>query len=259
MLINISGSESLKQSGGTFPRKSLGTEIGVPDDSDELEAALRKVVKGEVRFDNGSRAIYSADASNYRQIPIGVVIPRDKEDVIEAVATCRRFKAPILNRGGGTSLAGQCCNVAVVIDMSKYMRHVLSVDAGKKLGRIEPGCVLDDFRNATRKYGLIFGPDPATHNHCTLGGMVGNNSCGMHAQMAGKTTENIERLEILTYDGLRMWVGKTSDEQLEVIHSRGWQERRHLSRPQVAKRSLCRSDPKALPENPAAGIRLSTQ
>ncbi|MDQ2773389.1 MAG: FAD-binding oxidoreductase, partial [Acidobacteriota bacterium] len=221
MLINISGSESLKQSGGTFPRRSLATEIDVPDYSAELEAALRAVLRGEVRFDNGSRAVYSADASNYRQIPIGVVIPRDKEDVIQTVATCRRFNAPILNRGGGTSLAGQCCNVAVVIDMSKYMRHVLSVDADKKLGRIEPGCVLDDFRNATRKYELIFGPDPATHNHCTLGGMVGNNSCGMHAQMAGKTTENIERLEILTYDGLRMWVGKTSDEQLEAFIREG--------------------------------------
>lgn len=221
MLIKISGGEPLKHSGGTFPRKSLGTEIGAPANSTEIEAALRSTIRGEVRFDNGSRALYSTDASNYRQIPIGVVVPRDKEDVVEAVAICRRFEAPVLNRGGGTSLAGQCCNVAVVIDMSKYMRRVLEVDAGNKLGRVEPGCVLDDFQNESKKYGLIFGPDPATHNRCTVGGMVGNNSCGMHAQMAGKTTENIERLEILTYDGVRMWVGKTSGQQLEAFIREG--------------------------------------
>ncbi len=177
----------------------------------ELQGAIR----GEVRFDNGSRALYSTDASNYRQIPIGIVLPRDKEDVVRTVAICHRRHVPVLNRGGGTSLAGQCCNVAVVIDMSKYLRSVLAVDPTRKLGRVEPGCVLDDFRNAAEKFGLTFGPDPATHNRCTLGGMVGNNSCGMHAQMAGKTTENIERLEILTYDGLRMWVGKTSDQELD--------------------------------------------
>ncbi len=191
------------------------SETGLPPKANELEAELRSRVRGEVRFDNGSRALYATDASNYRQVPIGVVIPRDKEDVVNTVAACRCFQVPILNRGGGTSLAGQCCNVAVVIDMSKYMRGVLEVDPDRKLGRVEPGCVLDDFRHETEKYGLIFGPDPATHNHCTLGGMVGNNSCGMHAQMAGKTTDNVEKLEVLTYDGTRMWVGKTSDEELE--------------------------------------------
>jgi len=214
MLIKISNGD-LTQDRGTYPRETTATEIGLPADVARLEAELRSAVRGEVRFDPGSRALYSTDASNYRQIPIGVVIPRDKEDVVRAVAACRRYRVPVLNRGGGTSLAGQCCNVAVVIDMSKYMRHVLHVDPNKSLGRVEPGCVLDDFQREAEKSGLIFGPDPATHNHCTLGGMVGNNACGMHAQMAGKTTENIERLEILTYDGLRMWVGRTSDEDLE--------------------------------------------
>ena len=215
MLIQISGNNTLAESGGKYPRHSTDTEAGIPAHRFALETDLRSVVRGEVRFDDGSRALYSTDASNYRQIPIGVVVPRDKEDVSQTIAVCRRYQAPVLNRGGGTSLAGQCCNVAVVIDMSKYMRSVLAVDPYKKLGRVEPGCVLDDFRRATEQYGLIFGPDPATHNRCTLGGMVGNNACGMHAQMAGKTTENIERLEILTYDGLRMWVGKTSDRELE--------------------------------------------
>src|SRR5581483_2298053 len=196
-------------------------EVGLPADVSALDAELHSIIRGEVRFDEGSRALYSTDASNYRQVPIGVVIPRDKEDVVNAVAVCYRHKAPVLNRGGATSLAGQCCNVAVVIDMSKYMRRVLEVDAERKLGRVEPGCVLDDFRRETEKYGLIFGPDPATHNHCTLGGMVGNNSCGMHAQMAGKTTDNIERLEILTYDGLRMWVGKTSEGELAQLIQEG--------------------------------------
>ena len=215
MLIQISSRDSLARAGGAYPRRLTESATGVALDVSALEQELRSTVRGDVRFDDGSRALYSTDASNYRQIPVGVVLPRDKDDVIQAIAVCRRYQAPVLNRGGGTSLAGQCCNVAVVIDMSKYMRSVLAVDAEKRLARVEPGCVLDDFRNATEKYGLIFGPDPATHNHCTLGGMVGNNSCGMHAQMAGKTTENIERLEVLTYDGLRMWVGKTSDRELE--------------------------------------------
>ncbi len=221
MLIEIASNNKLKSKGGAYPRQMSATEIGLPPGTASLEAELRSVVRGEVRFDNGSRALYATDASNYRQVPIGVVIPRDKEDVVSAVGACYRHKVPVLNRGGATSLAGQCCNVAVVIDMSKYMRGVLEVDPEHKLGRVEPGCVLDDFRRETEKYGLIFGPDPATHNHCTLGGMVGNNSCGMHAQMAGKTTENIEKLEILTYDGLRMWVGKTSDEQLEALIREG--------------------------------------
>jgi FAD/FMN-containing dehydrogenase/Fe-S oxidoreductase len=221
MLIQLTNAGDFKNGGGTYPRQNSATEIHAPHDAAELEAELRRAVRGEVRFDNGSRALYSTDASNYRQIPIGVVIPLDKEDVVQAVAVCCRHKAPVLNRGGGTSLAGQCCNIAVVIDMSKYMRHVLAVDPHRKVGRVEPGCVLDDFRNEAEKHGLTFGPDPATHNRCTLGGMVGNNSCGMHAQMAGKTTENIEKLEILTYDGLRMWVGKTSDAELESFIREG--------------------------------------
>ena len=217
MLIKIGADNKLENDGGAYPRRMSATEIGLQPDIASLEAELKSTVRGEVRFDPGSRALYSTDASNYRQVPIGVVIPRDKDDVVCAIAACYRHKVPVLNRGGATSLAGQCCNVAVVIDMSKYMRRVLEVNPQDQLGRVEPGCVLDDFCRETEKYGLIFGPDPATHNHCTLGGMVGNNSCGMHAQMAGKTTDNIERLEILTYDGLRMWVGKTSDEQLEAF------------------------------------------
>ena len=186
-----------------------------------LERDLRAVVRGEVRFDEGSRALYTSDASNYRQIPIGVVLPRDTNDVVETVSICHRYGAPILARGGGTSLAGQCCNVAVVIDMSKYMNNILELNAQERWARVQPGLILDDLRNAAEQHHLTFGPDPATHNHCTLGGMIGNNSCGVHALMAGKTADNIEEMEILTYDGLRMRVGKTSDEELARIIQEG--------------------------------------
>ncbi len=183
-------------------------------DAEALAAALRARIEGEVRFDDGSRALYATDSSNYRQVPIGVVVPRTVDDVVATVEVARRFGAPILARGGGTSLAGECCNVAVVLDCSKYLNRVLEIDEEEGWARVEPGIVLDDLRAAAAPYGLWFGPDPATHTHNTLGGMIGNNSCGMHAQMAGKTEENVYELEILTYDGLRLTVGPTSDEEL---------------------------------------------
>lgn len=186
-----------------------------------LETELRARVSGEVRFDDGSRGLYATDSSNYRQIPIGVVIPKSEDDVVQTIAICRRFQAPILVRGGGTSLAGQCCNVAVVMDMSKYMHRVLEVDSDRQFARVQPGTVLDSLRKATEKYGLTFAPDPATHNHCTLGGMIGNNSCGVHSVMGGKTEDNVEDLKIITYDGIVMTVGKTSDAELETIIFQG--------------------------------------
>ena len=183
--------------------------------SEELAVALRRSVSGEVRFDDGSRALYATDGSNYRQVPIGVVLPRNADDVIAAGALCRQFGAPLLCRGGGTSLAGQCCNVAVILDFSKYMAGILEVDPVRRIARVQPGVILDHLRAAAEKHQLTFAPDPATHNRCTLGGMIGNNSCGVHSVMAGKTDDNIDELEILTYDGLRMKVGQTSSEELE--------------------------------------------
>jgi len=164
-----------------------------------LENELRGQIRGEVRFDDGSRALYATDASNYRQVPIGVIIPKDIEDVIQTIDMCHHYGAPVLVRGAGTSLAGQCCNVAIVIDMSKYMNQVIEIDPQKRLARVQPGTILDDLRQAAERYHLTFGPDPSTHSHCTLGGMIGNNSCGMHSVMAGKTVDNIEELDILTY------------------------------------------------------------
>ena len=187
----------------------------------ELAVALQSAIRGEVRFDDGNRALYSADASNYRQIPIGVVLPRSVEDILETVRICREFGAPILPRGGGTSQCGQCVNVAVVIDTSKYLNRVLEIDQKNEIGRVEPGVVCDVLRNAAEQYHLTFGPDPATHSRCTLGGMIGNNSCGAHSVMAGKTEENVEALEVLTYDGARFWVGPTSEVELERIIREG--------------------------------------
>ena len=189
-------------------------------DAEALAAALRARITGEVRFDDGSRALYATDSSNYRQVPIGVVVPRSADDVVAAVEIARRYGAPVLARGGGTSLAGECCNVAVVLDCSKYFNRVLEIDAERRWARVEPGIVLDDLRAAAAPYGLWFGPDPATHTHNTLGGMIGNNSCGMHAQMAGKTEENVYELDILTYDGVRMTVGETSHAALDAYCAR---------------------------------------
>ena len=186
-----------------------------------LEQRLKGSVRGEVRFDAGSRALYATDASNYRQVPIGLVVPRDVEDVEATMAACREFGAPVLARGGGTSLAGQCCNVAVVLDFSKYMGEVLGLDAGKKRAWVQPGVVLDKLRARAEEFGLTFAPDPATHSRCTLGGMIGNNSCGVHALMGGKTVDNIAALEVLLYDGTRMRVGRTSEEELEGIIAGG--------------------------------------
>src|SRR5712671_5966852 len=187
----------------------------------ELEAELKRKVRGEVRFDRGSRALYATDASNYRQVPIGLVIPQDVEDVIAAVAACRKYGAPILPRGAGTSLAGQCCNVAVVLDFTKYMNRILEVDADKKIARVQPGVVLDSLRNRAEIHHLTFAPDPSTHNRCTIGGMIGNNSCGSHSLLGGKTVDNVEELSILLYDGSQLTVGPTSEDEVDLMLRRG--------------------------------------
>ncbi len=186
-------------------------------DAQALAAELKGKIQGEVRFDDGSRALYATDGSNYRQVPIGVVIPKSVDDVIATVAACRRHGAPVLSRGGGTSLAGQCCNVAVVMDMSKYFNRILELDPEKKIARVEPGCVLDNLRDAAEKHHLTFAPDPSTHTHNTLGGMIGNNSCGVHSVMGGKTVENVIELDVLLYDGTRLKVGRTDEQEVDRI------------------------------------------
>ncbi len=184
-------------------------------DARRLARDLAGVVEGEVRFSPGSRALYATGGSNYRLLPIGVVIPRTLDDVVATVEVCRAHEAPIFSRGGGTSLAGQISNTAVVIDFSKYLNRVLEIDAERRVARVEPGVVLDHLRNqAEAAHRLTYGPDPSTHSHCTLGGMIGNNSCGVHSVQtefhgAGPlTADQVVELEVLTYRGDRFRVGR---------------------------------------------------
>ncbi len=199
-----------------------GSDDGL--DLGTLERELRVSVDGEVRFDAGSRAAYSTDASNYRQVPIGVVVPRTVDAAAQAVRVCRTYDVPVLARGGATSLAGQCTNTAVIIDFSKYCTRLLSVDEDSRTCWVEPGIVLDDLNEQLSRYGLQFGPQPATHTHCTLGGMLGNNSCGATAQRTGKVVDNTVSLEVLLYDDTRMEVGQTSDERYAAVLRAGGRE-----------------------------------
>ncbi len=183
----------------------------------ELEARLRRELRGDVKFDLGSRALYAADASNYRQLPIGAIYPRDAADVEAAIAACRATGAAVLPRGAGTSLAGQCVNVAVVFDYSRYMNTLVGLEPERKLAHVQPGIVLDRLREAAELHRLTYAPDPATHSRCTLGGILGNNSCGVHGLLGGKAVDNVESMDIVLYDGTRMSVGPTSPEELESI------------------------------------------
>ena len=210
---NVVGDErgSADGAGGSLSAEALALAAELRNDG----------LHGEVRFDRGSRALYATDYSIYRQVPIGVVVPKNAEDIVKTVAACRKHGAPVLGRGAGTSPNGQCCNVAVVMDHSKYMREIIELDPEKKRARVQPGVICDQLRDAAEEYDLTFGPDPATHAFCTLGGMIGNNSCGNHSVMAGQTVDNIEELDVLLYDGTRMRVGPTSDEELEQIIEEG--------------------------------------
>ncbi|MGH9518023.1 MAG: FAD-binding oxidoreductase, partial [Terriglobales bacterium] len=161
----------------------------------ELEARLKSTLEGEVHFDLASRAMYAADASNYRQLPVGVVYPRHAADVEAALAACRAVGAAVLPRGAGTSLSGQCANVAVVFDFSRFMHQLVSLSPAERLAQVQPGLVLDRLRDAAELHHLTYAPDPATHSRCTLGGMIGNNSCGVHGLLGGKTVDNVESLD----------------------------------------------------------------
>ncbi|HVS99848.1 MAG TPA: FAD-linked oxidase C-terminal domain-containing protein [Solirubrobacterales bacterium] len=194
-------------------------------DPQALALELSREVRGEVRFSPGSRALYANDASVYRQVPIGVVVPRRAEDVVATVEICRRHGAPIGARGCGTGLAGQTVNEAVMIDFSKYMNGLLELDPGRRRARVQPGLVLDDLRDAAEEHDLTFGPDPATHSRCTLGGMIGNNSCGTHSIIAGVTADNIAALDVVLYDGTRLRLpSEVGEEEIERTIARGGRE-----------------------------------
>ncbi|MEV8323446.1 FAD-binding and (Fe-S)-binding domain-containing protein [Kitasatospora sp. NPDC056731] len=174
----------------------------------ELARELAAVLRGEVRFGTAERTVYSHDASNYRQLPLGVVKPADLDDVRTAVALCRQYGVPVVPRGAGTSIGGQAIGPgAVVLDFRRHLGAVLDVDPQARTARVQPGTVLDDLQRAARPYGLRFGPDPSTHSRCTLGGMIGNDSCGSHSLAWGRTSDNVERLDLLLADGTELTVG----------------------------------------------------
>jgi FAD/FMN-containing dehydrogenase/Fe-S oxidoreductase len=243
------------------PRAATPPVGSVEVDVRSLEHELRRSTEAEVRFTDGDRALYSTGGSNYRMLPIGIVIPRSTDDVVETVRVCREHAAPILPRGGGTSLAGQIANVAVVIDFSKYLNHTLDIDSTARLARVEPGLILDHLRDpAEEKYQLTFGPDPSTHDHCTFGGMIGNNSCGVRSVMSQfygpgpRMSHNVHELEVLLYDGRRLRVGKGTsgdadiDARLEDLRDRY----AHLIReryPDIPRRVSGYNLDELLPEN----------
>src|ERR671936_703902 len=176
---------------------AASTSNGRPSLQRELAAAI----EGEVRFDAGGRALYATDLSIYRQVPIGVVVPRTADDVVKTVELCCAYGAPVLGRGAGTSLVGQCTNEAVVLDCSKYLNRILELDPERKLARVEPGVVCDDLKRAAQQ-------------HATAGGMLGNNSCGVHSVLTEfygggpRTADNLEALEVVTYRGERLRLGQ---------------------------------------------------
>jgi FAD/FMN-containing dehydrogenase/Fe-S oxidoreductase len=202
-----------------------------------LAADLQAAVRGEVAFDGATRGVYATDSSNYRQVPLGVVFPMDEADVLAVVGIAAAHDAPIVSRGGGTALAGQSCNVAVVLDFSRHMTAILDLDPVRRIARVQPGIVLDDLRAAAEVHGLTFGPDPATHAWCTLGGMVGNNSCGTHALYAGKTVDNIERLRMVTYAGTVLDLGPVDDAEYSRLTALGGETARiHSGMREIGRR-----------------------
>jgi FAD/FMN-containing dehydrogenase/Fe-S oxidoreductase len=190
-------------------------------------ALTRAVTAGEVHFDAAHLAMYANDGSNFHQVPLGVVIPKTLDEIVLTHRICAEFKAPICNRGGGTSLSGETVNYAVVIDSSKYLTGAGPVDAERKLVTCQPGIINEQLNLHTGKQNLVFGPDPSSHSRCTIGGNLGNNSCGVHSvqsQLYGpgpRTSDCTEALEVCTYDGERFWVGVNEEEHLDQIIAAG--------------------------------------
>jgi FAD/FMN-containing dehydrogenase/Fe-S oxidoreductase len=173
-----------------------------------LEAALRTAVPGGVDTSTRRRAEYSSDASNYRRVPRAVVFPRTADELSAAVAACAEHGVTVTMRGGGTSVGGSAIGEGVVVDCSRDFARVLEIDPERRVAVVEPGVVLDDLRAAAAPYGLTFGPDPSTHDRCTIGGMIGNNACGSRSLAWGRTSDNVESLDVLLSDGTRLTVGR---------------------------------------------------
>ncbi|MFF3451145.1 FAD-binding and (Fe-S)-binding domain-containing protein [Streptomyces sp. NPDC002667] len=166
-----------------------------------LRSELARAVRGEVSFDATARALTTMDASNYRRVPLGTVAPRDADDVAAALAVCRAHGVPVVARGGGTSIAGQATGTGVVLDFTRHMNRILALDPDARTAVVQPGAVLDRLQEAAARHGLRFGPDPSTHSRCTLGGMIGNNSCGSHSVAWGTTADSVRELTVVGADG----------------------------------------------------------
>ena len=211
----------------TDPRFAAGMAAAVTINVKGLERHLRRHVTGEVRFDRGSLAMYANDSSNFRQVPIGVVVPRTLDDVVATMRACHRYRAPVLSRGGGTSLSGETVNNAVVVDFSKYLTGIDDVDPGVKRVTAETGVINEQLNKVTGEHGLVFGPDPSSHSRCTIGGNIGNNSCGIHSVQARhygpgpRTSDNTHALEVVTYEGERFWAGVDEEKRLDQIIAAG--------------------------------------
>ncbi len=182
-----------------------------PPGDPALAARLRRAVAGEVLFDPASRGRYATDASIYQVEPLGVVVPRRTDDVAAALAIAREAGVPVLARGGGTSQCGQTVNRAIVLDCSKYLRRIVSVDPTARSAWVEPGLVLGHLNGALRKHGLFFPVDPSTHSRCTLGGMAGNNSCGSKSIRYGLMADNVRAIDAILADGTRHRFGAMPD------------------------------------------------
>src|SRR5262245_33646116 len=176
----------------------------------DLERDLRRAVDGDVRFDTYSRLLYATDASMYQVEPLGVVIPRHADDVHAAIEVANRHGAPVLPRGGGTSLTGQTVNRAVVLDFSAHMAAVREVNEEELWARVQPGLVQDELNHHVRSRGLLFGPDTSTSNRATIGGMLGNNSGGSHSIAYGLTIDHVIEIDTLLADGSRVVFGEIS-------------------------------------------------
>ena len=210
------------------PAAATGMTSVAQVDAVAVHQELAAAVEGEVRFGTTSLAMYANDASNFRQVPIGVVVPRTTDDVVTTHRVCSRHGVPILNRGGGTSLSGETINYAVVVDHSKYLRHIGDTDAERRTVTVQPGAINETVNEKTgEQANLVFGPDPSSHSRCAIGGNIGNNSCGIHSvqsQFYGpgpRTSDNVEALEVVTYDGHRFWVGCDEEDDLDRIIAEG--------------------------------------
>ncbi len=180
---------------------ATNSNVGNSTPIEDLVADLRRSIEGEVRFDAYTRAMNSTDATNYQMAPDGVVLPRSPDDVSAVVSTARTYGVPVLPRGGGTSLAGQAVNHAIVLDFSKYMHKVLEVNPEGKWVHTEPGVTIDALNRQLSTYGLLFAPDPSTSSRANIGGAIGNNSCGAHSIIYGKTVDHVSALDVILSDG----------------------------------------------------------